>query len=115
MSGPQTDPGTGPGAETQVELDRLAEEIELALALVSQGQMLDLAGFETRVEAACRAAQALPRPDAQALVDRLGHLVNLLDRLAAELLHHFGNLPKDAETSPRVAADAYGKGSGGRD
>ncbi|MBI3512986.1 MAG: hypothetical protein HY060_02830 [Proteobacteria bacterium] len=113
-------PEAGPAAPAPTlaltaELDALAHELELALSLVGQGQMLDLAGIDGRIDAACRAAQALPGPEARATVDRLGHLVALLDRLAAELLHHFGNLPQDADTSPRVAADAYGKGSGGRD
>ena len=102
-------------AGLSAELDALAGEIELALSLVGQGQMLELAGIDARIEAACRAAQSLPGLQAHAMVDRLGHLVALLDRLAAELLHHFGNLPQDPETPPRVAADAYGKGSGGRD
>jgi hypothetical protein len=102
-------------AAVEAELDALVHEIELGLSLVGQEQMLDLAAFDTRIEAVCRAAQALPPAEAQALVDRLAGLVRLLDRLAAELVHHFGNLPADVETpSPRVAADAYGKGSGGQ-
>jgi hypothetical protein len=116
MTAPETSaPAPAAAApEIEAELDHLAQEIELALSLAGQGEMLELAGIEARVAAACRAAQALPGPDARGLVDRLGHLVALLDRLAAELVHHFGNLPKEAETSPRVAADAYGKGSGGQ-
>jgi hypothetical protein len=105
----------GQAASLARELDALAQEIELALSLVDQGHMLELTGIDARIEAACRAAQALPSLQAHAMVDRLGHLVGLLDRLAGALKQHFGNLPKDAETSPRVAADAYGKGSGGRD
>ena len=112
---------TGP-AETPMdavalaaELDALSEEIELALSLVGQGQMLELAGIDARIEAACRAAQGLPSLQAHAMVDRLGQLVGQLDRLASALKQHFGALAPDAETSPRVAADAYGKGSGGRD
>lgn len=99
----------------QAELDALAQEIELGLSLAGQQQMLDLSKFDTRVEAACRAAQALPPAEAQAVVEQLTALVGLLDRLAAELVHHFGNLPEiETGPSPRVAADAYGKGSGGQ-
>jgi hypothetical protein len=110
--------GTVPAAELQAELDLLAGEIELALSLAAQGQMLELTGsdgmsIDARIEAACRAAQALPAAEAQAMVARLGHLVALLDRLAAELVHNFGDIPQ--EPDPRAAAEAYGKGSGGRD
>jgi hypothetical protein len=104
----------GPAAAAlQAEFDQLAGDIELALSLAAQGEMLELSGIDGRIEAACRAAQALPAPEAQAMVDRLGHLVGLLDRLAAELVHNFGNIPQ--EPDPRAAAEAYGKGSGGRD
>jgi hypothetical protein len=103
-------------AAVGAELDALAQEIELGLTLAGQSQMLDLAQFDGRVEAVCRAAQALPAADAQPLVDRLGNLVRLLDRLAAELVHHFGNLPTDPDTTPtpQAAANAYGRGSGGQ-
>lgn len=102
-------------AELEAELDALARDIEAGLSLAGQGEMIELTGIDQRIEAACRAAQALPPAQAKVLVDRLGQLVGLLDRLAAELLHHFGNLPKDTDTTlPRVAADAYGKSSGGQ-
>ena len=103
-------------AGVRTELDALAAEIELGLRLAGQGQMLELSGIDARVAAACQAAQALAAPDAQALVDRLGHLVGLLDRLSAELVHQFGDIPKDAaDVPPKIAAEAYGKGSSGRD
>ncbi|MBV8169835.1 MAG: hypothetical protein JO021_23820 [Alphaproteobacteria bacterium] len=118
MSAPPTapsPPALGDAAAVQAELDALAQEIELGLSLAGQQKMLDLANFDARVEAVCRAAQALPPAEAQVLVEQLGTLVTLLDRLAAELVHHFGNLPPEVESpSPRVAADAYGKGPGGR-
>jgi hypothetical protein len=105
---------TATAAEIAAELDMVAGEIELARTLAGEGHMLELGGIDARVEVACRAAQALPPAEAQELVERLGHLVALLDRLAAELLHQFGNLPKDAETPPQVAAGAYGKTAGGQ-
>jgi len=119
MSAPPTPPSPTPpaladAAAVHAELDALAQEIELGLSLAGQQKMLDLANFDARVESVCRAAQALPPAEAQVLVERLGILVQLLDRLAAELVHHFGNLPPDVDTPPRVAADAYGKGPGGR-
>jgi len=98
-----------PMAALEAEFDALAAEIELAMSLAGQGQMLELTGFDARIVAACQAAQALPGPAAKAMVDRLGQLVGLLDRLAAELVHHFGNIPQEAD--PRTAAQAYGKGS----
>jgi hypothetical protein len=110
---PDSRAGEPAAAALQTEFDRLASEIELALSLAAQGEMLELSGIDERIEAACRAAQALPAPEAQAMVERLGHLVALLDRLAAELVHNFGNIPQDPD--PRAAAEAYGKGSGGRD
>jgi hypothetical protein len=105
-------------AELEIELGQLAGEIELALSLAADGQMLELVGsdgtgIDARIEAACRATQALPAAEARAMVDRLGHLVALLDRLSAELVHRFGNIPQ--EPDPRAAAEAYGKGSGARD
>jgi hypothetical protein len=109
-------PDLGQPASVGAELDALSAEIELALSLAGQGQMLELSGIDGRVAAACQATQALAAPDAQALVDRLGRLVGLLDRLAAELVHQFGDIPKDAaaDVPPKIAAEAYGKGSGGR-
>jgi hypothetical protein len=117
-AGADTNVGGGSAAELQAEFDLLANELELALSLAAQGQMLELTGadgtgIDGRIAAACRAVQALPAPEAQAMVDRLGHLVALLDRLAAELVHNFGDLPQ--EPDPRAAAEAYGKGSGARD
>ena len=110
--------GDGSAAELQAEFDLLAGEVVLALSLAAQGQMLELTGadgtgIDARIAAACRAAQSLPAAEARAMVDRLGHLVALLDRLAAELVHNFGDLPQ--EPDPRAAAEAYGKGSGARD
>ena len=105
---------TATAAEIATELDLIAGEIELARNLAGQGHMLDLAGIDARVAVACQVAQALPPAEARGLVERLGHLVALLDRLAAELLHQFGNLPKEAETPPQVAASAYGKTAGGQ-
>ncbi|MEJ0067786.1 MAG: hypothetical protein WDO24_02515 [Pseudomonadota bacterium] len=87
-------PDAGTAAAVQRELDQLTAEIELALSLAGQGEMLELSGIDARVAAACQVAQSLPAPEAEALVDRLGHLVGLLDRLAAELVHQFGNIPK---------------------
>jgi hypothetical protein len=108
-------PGTATPAEVGTELDQLTGEIELALELAGRGQLLELAGIDGRVAAACQAAQSLPAPQAQALVDRLGQLVGLLDRLAAELVHQFGEIGKETvDTPPQLAAEAYGKGSGGR-
>jgi len=105
---------TATAAEIAAELEQVAGEIEFAHQLAGQGQMLDLTGIDARVAVACRAAQALPSSEARALVDQLGQLVAQLDRLAAELVHQFGNLPKDAEVLPQAAAEAYGKSPGGQ-
>jgi hypothetical protein len=103
-------------AAVLAELERLTRELEQGLALAGQGKMIKLTGLDAQIAAACAAAQALPPAEAQAMVARLSHLSGLLDRLSAELVHHFAALPPDpdGDIPAHVAADAYGKGGGDR-
>jgi len=114
MNAAQPLPRSAQAAALEAEFDQLTAAFEMALGLAAQGEMLELNGLEARVERACRDAQSLEPAEARAMVTRLGELVGLLDRLAAALVQNFGNIPQDAETTPRTAAEAYGKGSGGR-
>lgn len=101
-----------PLAAVLAELDRLALEAEEGLRAIEQGQLVDLGGLEAAIQAMCHAAQKLPPAEAPATVSRLNDLVALLDRLAAELVHRSDALGDDTEATARLAADAYGKGTG---
>lgn len=103
-----------PLATVLAELDRLALEGEQGLRLIEQGQLVDLSGLEAAIQAMCHAAQQLPPGEAPATISRLNDLIALLDRLAAELVHRSDALGDDTEATARLAADAYGKGTGRR-
>jgi hypothetical protein len=88
------------GPVAREELAKVSSLVLTARRLLAGGALVDLAAIEERVRAVCGCIQAMPREEAQALVEDMQALIARLDQLAADLedrLAQVAVLPPDRE------------------
>lgn len=78
--------------EAREELAKVVSLVLTARRLVATGTLVDLSAIEDRVRVFCDAIEEMPREDGQVLLEDMRALIGKLDRLAADLQDHLGQL-----------------------